>query len=93
MTTVCTLCWIYGQVQGVGFRYSTQRQAVQLGVTGYARNLDDGSVEVLVCGTPQQVEALVDWLKAGGPRSARVDKVVTEPHQPGRQWTNFGIRY
>jgi hypothetical protein len=35
----------------------------------------------------------VAWLKAGGPRSARVDKVLTEPHQPGREYVNFGIRY
>jgi acylphosphatase len=80
-------------VQGVGFRYSTQREAQNLGLTGYARNMDDGSVEVLACGEAQKVEQLIDWLKAGGPRSARVDKVLTEPHQPDREWTNFGIRY
>ena len=41
---------------GVGFRYSTQREAVQLGLTGYARNMDDGSVEVVACGEAEQVE-------------------------------------
>ncbi|MBJ3815304.1 acylphosphatase [Shimwellia pseudoproteus] len=93
MSTVCTICWVYGRVQGVGFRYSTQQQAIKLGLTGYARNLDDGSVEVLVCGPGVSVAQLISWLKAGGPRNARVDKVVTEPHQPGREWTDFGIRY
>lgn len=93
MSNVCTICWVYGRVQGVGFRYSTQRQAISLGITGYAKNLDDGSVEVLACGTEAGVAQLVAWLKAGGPRSARVDKVVTEPHQPGREWADFGIRY
>lgn len=93
MASVCTLAWVYGMVQGVGFRYSTQREAQNLGLTGYARNMDDGSVEVLACGEAQKVEQLIDWLKAGGPRSARVDKVLTEPHQPDREWTNFGIRY
>ncbi|MGK7245442.1 acylphosphatase [Buttiauxella agrestis] len=93
MATVCTLAWVHGLVQGVGFRYSTQREGLKLGLTGYARNMDDGSVEVLACGEPQQVEALIAWLKAGGPRSARVDKVLTEPHQPDRQWTDFSIRY
>lgn len=93
MATVCTMAWVYGSVQGVGFRYSTQREALQLGLTGYARNLDDGGVEVLACGEPDQVEKLIAWLKAGGPRSARVDKVLTEPHQPGREYVNFGIRY
>lgn len=83
MTQQCIKAWVHGQVQGVGFRYSTQVQAQQLGLTGYARNLDDGSVEVLACGEREGVEQLVAWLKAGGPRSARVDRVLTEPHQPG----------
>ncbi|WP_435929765.1 acylphosphatase [Dryocola sp. BD613] len=93
MASVCTLAWVHGMVQGVGFRYSTQHEAQKLGLTGYVRNMDDGSVEVLACGDKQQVEQLVDWLKAGGPRSARVDKVLTEPHQPDREWTSFGVRY
>lgn len=74
--------WVHGHVQGVGFRYSTQQQARELGVTGYARNLADGSVEVLAWGEAAQVDALLRWLKAGGPRSARVDNVLAEPHQP-----------
>lgn len=93
MANICIRAWVHGIVQGVGFRYCTQREALKLGLTGYARNLDDGSVEVLACGEAQQVEALIDWLKAGGPRSARVDKVLTEPHQPTRTWNNFDIRY
>lgn len=88
----CVKCWVHGMVQGVGFRYSTQREGVKLGLTGYARNLEDGSVEVLACGDVEQVEKLLAWLKAGGPPSARVDKVLTEPHQPEREWSNFGIR-
>mgnify|MGYP001025434576 FL=1 len=92
-TSNCVICWFHGMVQGVGFRYSTQREAQRLGLTGYARNMDDGSVEVVACGDNEKVEQLITWLKAGGPRSARVEKVLTEPHQPGREWTNFGIRY
>ncbi|NIF48042.1 acylphosphatase [Enterobacter sp. Ap-1006] len=89
----CVKCWVHGMVQGVGFRYSTKREGEKLGLTGYARNLDDGSVEVVACGEAEQVEKLLAWLKAGGPRSARVDKVLTEPYQPEREWINFGIRY
>ncbi|MDU1092294.1 MAG: acylphosphatase, partial [Leclercia adecarboxylata] len=73
--------------------YSTQREATELGLTGYARNMDDGSVEVVACGEAEQVEKLLDWLKAGGPRIARVEKVLSEPHQPERDYVNFGIRY
>mgnify|MGYP000467778056 CR=1 FL=1 len=38
MSKICTIAWVHGMVQGVGFRYSTQREAMQLGLTGYARN-------------------------------------------------------
>ncbi|QKJ86655.1 Acylphosphatase [Paramixta manurensis] len=82
MTTQCVKAWVHGVVQGVGFRYSTQAQAKSLGLSGYARNLDDGSVEVVACGDAEDVDALITWLKAGGPRSARVDRVLIEPHQP-----------
>ncbi|ALB62317.1 Acylphosphate phosphohydrolase, putative [Cronobacter condimenti 1330] len=93
MAQQCTMAWVHGQVQGVGFRYTTQHEATQLGVTGYARNLDDGSVEVLACGEAEQVEKLIAWLKAGGPRSAQVDKVLTEPHAPAEDYRDFRIRY
>ncbi|POP45839.1 acylphosphatase [Superficieibacter electus] len=89
----CIKCWVYGRVQGVGFRYTTQYEAQKLGLTGYARNLDDGSVEVVACGENERVEQLLTWLKAGGPRSARVEKVLTEPSQGDSSWRKFTIRY
>ncbi len=92
MATQCIKAWVYGRVQGVGFRYSTQLQAKTLGLMGYARNMDDGSVEVLACGEAEQVEKLVSWLKAGGPRSAYVERVLTEPHQPDDIPLRFVIR-
>ena len=42
MSKVCIIAWVYGRVQGVGFRYTTQYEAKRLGLTGYAKNLDDG---------------------------------------------------
>lgn len=93
MAQVCTIAWVHGSVQGVGFRYTTQHEAQRLGLVGYARNLDDGSVEVVACGEAENVNKLIEWIKAGGPRSARVDKVLTEPHQPDNAWNDFGIRY
>lgn len=89
MSTVCVRAWVHGTVQGVGFRYSTQRQAKELGVKGYAKNLEDGSVEVLACGDEKQVQTLISWLKAGGPRSANVEKVLEEPHQPREMPAGF----
>jgi len=56
-------------VQGVFFRASTQRQAQQLGISGYAKNLGDGSVEVLACGDADAVHKLSAWLWVGPPAS------------------------
>jgi acylphosphatase len=64
-------------VQGVFFRASTREQARALGVTGYARNLPDGSVEVLACGSPRAVKELQDWLWEGPP-AAQVQGVECE---------------
>ncbi|WP_075181153.1 acylphosphatase [Pantoea sp. 1.19] len=89
MSTVAKKAWVYGQVQGVGFRYHTQQQAKRLGLTGHAWNLDDGSVEVLMVGEAAAVAALICWLEAGGPRSARVDSVRVEPCGGGELLDRF----
>ncbi len=65
---------IYGRVQGVYFRHSTRIEAERLGVRGIARNLADGSVEVVVQGESAAVLSLYEWLKLG-PVQARVDAV------------------
>lgn len=51
-----------GQVQGVGFRWTTERIAAELPVKGFVRNLRDGRVEVIVSGTPDSVQRLIDGL-------------------------------
>jgi acylphosphatase len=68
---------VSGRVQGVYYRASTAAEARRLGVTGYARNLADGRVEVLACGEPASVTALCEWLWQG-PRAARVADVRIE---------------
>jgi len=65
---------VSGVVQGVGFRASTREQARTLGVSGLARNLPDGTVEVEAEGYRQDVDALLAWLRQGPPWS-RVDGV------------------
>jgi acylphosphatase len=62
-------CLVAGRVQGVFYRASTRQRATELGLTGHARNLDDGRVEVLACGEPTAVAALCDWLWHGSPAS------------------------
>lgn len=67
---ICYRCLVGGRVQGVFFRASAREQALRLGVTGYARNLPDGQVEVLVCGEPQAVSQIRDWLRVGPPQAS-----------------------
>jgi acylphosphatase len=75
---ICYRCVVGGRVQGVFFRAATREQAVRMGVTGFARNLADGRVEVMACGEPQAVAQLRDWLRVGPPR-AEVTGVACEP--------------
>jgi len=68
---------VSGTVQGVGFRYFASRAARRLGVTGYAKNLRDGRVEVYAIGTPAKLSALRKDLQRG-PSSAMVSEVTEE---------------
>jgi len=74
---VARRCLVAGRVQGVFYRASTRSRAQALGVTGYARNLPDGRVEVLACGSAGAVQALCDWLWEGPP-AAHVTAVDIE---------------
>lgn len=68
---------ITGRVQGVGFRFATVRRAHELGVTGWVRNQEDGSVQALLQGDADQIDQMLAWLRYGPPR-ARVDEVHAE---------------
>lgn len=74
---------VSGMVQGVGFRWFVARHARSLGLTGYARNLPDGRVEVVVNGPDESLPALEELLRAG-PAYAQVDRVErsSEPAVP-----------
>jgi len=83
---ICKRCIVTGRVQGVAYRAATQHQARALNITGYAKNLPDGSVEVLACGAEHDINELCDWLWEG-PRLAQVSDVqcgsVTEQNLSG----------
>ncbi len=68
---------VSGRVQGVFFRASTRDAATRLSLTGYARNLPDGRVEVLACGPEKAIDQLEAWL-LDGPRMASVAAVDAE---------------
>lgn len=82
---------ITGRVQGVGFRWSTARQASRLGVTGWVRNLPDGRVEFFVQGSGDAVEDMKSFLHAGPP-SAVVADVAMEETDPDPDLSRFDIR-
>ncbi len=66
---VCKKCLVGGRVQGVFYRHTAARRAQELKIRGYARNLPDGRVEVLACGTEEAVNAFVSWLWIGSSAS------------------------
>ena len=78
MTTTSRLFTVRGRVQGVWFRDSTRREAERLGITGYARNMSDGTVEVLACGDPGALAELQTWLHVGPPMARVTEVVVAE---------------
>lgn len=81
---------IGGTVQGVGFRYFAQKKAAALGVSGWARNLDDGRVEVYAVGTPDRLSDLAAALRAG-PRMSDV-RSVEEQDAAVEKHSSFNIR-
>ncbi|UPQ86817.1 acylphosphatase [Vibrio sinaloensis] len=78
MEQSCEKFTVSGVVQGVGFRYHTAHQAMQLGLEGYAMNLANGDVEVVACGQQSKIDRLSTWLEQGS-RTSHVDSVVREP--------------
>ncbi len=75
---ICMHCYVSGRVQGVFFRSSARHEAERLGITGYARNLPDGRLEVLACGSKGQVDDFCAWLSQG-PANAEVSNVSCQP--------------
>src|SRR5665213_969095 len=78
------ICWVSGRVQGVFYRGTTVARARDMGISGYARNLPDGRVEVLAQGADSAVAAFIQWLWIGSV-AAKVtavevrDAPVTQP--------------
>ena len=83
---------ITGKVQGVFFRIETQRAALDKGLTGYVRNMPDGSVQALFQGDLRCIEKMIAWCRQGPPHS-RVDGVTSQSIQLVDNLTGFDIRY
>lgn len=83
---------VHGRVQGVNFRFYTQRRAVELGLTGYVRNQWDGTVQVIAEGQQAELENLLAFLRVG-PRAALVTEVNIRWTAPSSNFERFEVRY
>ncbi|MDD5126643.1 MAG: acylphosphatase [Dehalococcoidales bacterium] len=81
-----------GRVQGVFFRAFTRQTAQRLGVTGYVRNREDGSVETRAEGDRGQLEKLLEYLREG-PSHAHVDSIEVDWSEESGQYSEFTIEY
>jgi acylphosphatase len=82
---------ISGKVQGVCYRASAADQATSLGLTGYARNLPDGRVEVVAEGAQASLDAFQAWCN-DGPPAADVDRINSKEDPATGEFTGFGVR-
>lgn len=82
---------VHGRVQGVAFREYTRREATRLGLSGWVRNLPDGTVEVMFEGAAVGTEALLAWLATGSPFS-HVTRVEHNEEPPRGEAGPFFIR-
>jgi acylphosphatase len=83
---------VYGRVQGVNFRYYTQREAARLGLTGWVANRYDGSVELVAEGEREELAKLLAFLHRGSP-SSRVDRVDAKWSETSGAFDRFRVRY
>ena len=83
---------VRGRVQGVGFRYATERRARALELTGYVRNERDGSVLVVAEGAPERLARLFEWVRRG-PSGARVAAVQHHAAAYRDEFRRFSVAY
>ncbi len=79
---------VFGYVQGVFFRYTTRKIARNLGLTGYVKNMSDGTVYIEAEGAKDKLNELLEFSKHG-PKYARVEKVEYEYSQPTNEFKGF----
>ena len=88
----CITLKIIGEVRGRGYRYSSRQEAVKRGLTGYVRNLPNGSVELVAEGEEQDLKDFVDWCYTGV-GSAMVRRIDIRWSDSTSEFSDFLIRY
>jgi acylphosphatase len=82
---------IEGRLQGINFRYNTQRQAQKLELGGFVRTLSDGRIEIDVQGDEQKVEQLLAWCQAE-PQSSHIKTIMFRYDEPAEYTSDFVVR-
>ncbi len=83
---------VHGHVQGVSFRYYTKEKALDLDLTGWVRNVPDGTVEVTAVGSREALTKFQEWLNHG-PSGAYVSDVQVDWLDYQQTFSSFDIRY
>ena len=83
---------VHGRVQGVYYRAFARRRAAELGLTGYVRNLSDGTVEVRAEGEREKLQRLIGHLEKGPP-AAKVERVTTDWSEYTGDYVWFSVKY
>lgn len=81
---------IYGRVQGVGFRYRAEQAAGLLGITGWVRNAEDGTVEMEAQGSEAAINKMMTFINGG--TYVRIDRIETEIIETEKE-SGFGVRW
>jgi acylphosphatase len=80
---------VSGKVQGVYYRQSAKLKALEIGLTGTVMNLPDNTVQVIITGTQEQINQLVEWCRKGPPKAIVTNIIVKE--LPLQSFTDFTI--
>jgi len=82
---------VKGKVQGVFFKANTQKKAKLLGLKGYVRDLENGNVQVIVCGVEEKIDMLLDWVNRS-PEGTRVNDIELKTFEVDKVFKTFSIR-
>ena len=83
---------IHGLVQGVFFRSNTKREAMNLNLKGYVKNLPDGTAEVIAEGSEANIKHLIEFCKKS-PEASQVSKVDVKFMEPKNEFQSFEVKY
>jgi len=83
---------VHGYVQGVFFRYNTKKQAISLGLKGYARNMPDGTVEIVAEGPEDKLNQLIRFCE-NSPGASNVSKVDVKFEKAKNEFESFVVKY